>query len=87
PAQQRELSELLLLGGKVSDAYHELDHGNDFLLNAFEAYPGADGALVLNGTKEVINNADRDHEWVVFALTDARAGGRSDSVLLLDRAA
>lgn len=44
PAQQRELSELLLRGGKVSAAYHELDHGNDFLRNAFEAYPGADGA-------------------------------------------
>lgn len=87
PAQQRELSELLLRGGKVSAAYHELDHGNDFLRNAFEAYPGADGALVLSGTKEVINNADRAHAWVVFARTDARAGGRSHSVLLLDRAA
>ncbi|SMF98395.1 acyl-CoA dehydrogenase [Burkholderia singularis] len=83
--QQRELSDLLLRGGKVSVAYHELGHGNDFLRNAFQAYPDHDGNLLLEGVKEVINNAHRADAWVVFARTDERPGGRSHSILLLDR--
>lgn len=83
--QQRELSKLLLSGGKVSVAYHELDHGNDFLRNAFSAKPDEAGGFVLHGTKHVINNASRAAAWVVFARTDEKAGGRSHSILLLDK--
>lgn len=79
--QQRHLADLLLDGGRASVAYHELAHGNDFLRNEFAARPAAGGYL-LEGVKQVINNADRAGAWVLFARTGDGPGSRSHSVLL-----
>ncbi|WP_405565853.1 acyl-CoA dehydrogenase [Streptomyces phaeochromogenes] len=80
-AQQRHLADVLLDGGRASVAYHELAHGNDFLRNEFAARPAAGGYL-LEGVKQVINNADRAGAWVLFARTGDGPGSRSHSVLL-----
>ncbi|WP_055615493.1 acyl-CoA dehydrogenase family protein, partial [Streptomyces phaeochromogenes] len=80
-AQQRHLADLLLDGRRASVAYHELAHGNDFLRNEFAARPAAGGYL-LEGVKQVINNADRAGAWVLFARTGDGPGSRSHSVLL-----
>ncbi|MEV2190731.1 acyl-CoA dehydrogenase family protein [Streptomyces phaeochromogenes] len=79
--QQRHLAGLLLDGGRASVGYHELAHGNDFLRNEFAARPAAGGYL-LEGVKQVINNADRAGAWVLFARTGDGPGSRSHSVLL-----
>lgn len=81
PQQRKQLAGLLLDGGKVSVGYHELAHGNDFLRNEFSA-DRTPGGYRLNGTKQVINNADRAGAWVLFARTDPAPGARSHSVLL-----
>ncbi|MFI1865554.1 acyl-CoA dehydrogenase [Streptomyces jumonjinensis] len=82
--QRRRLAELLLNGSKVSVAYHELPHGNDFVRNEFRA-DAAPGGFRLHGRKEVINNADRAAAFVLFSRTDDRPGSRSHSVLLAER--
>ncbi|MGW0085203.1 acyl-CoA dehydrogenase [Streptomyces sp. NPDC003393] len=82
--QQRRLAELLLDGKKVSVAYHELAHGNDFVRNEFQARP-VDGGYLLNGAKQVINNADRAAAWVLFSRTSPVPGSRSHSVVLAER--
>ncbi|WP_326700510.1 acyl-CoA dehydrogenase family protein [Streptomyces sp. NBC_01754] len=84
--QRKRLAELLLSGGKVSVAYHELAHGNDFVRNEFEAAPREGGGYLLHGAKQVINNADRAAAWVLFGRTDAAPGSRSHSVLYAERA-
>ncbi|NUR31708.1 MAG: acyl-CoA dehydrogenase [Catenulispora sp.] len=85
-AEQRgRLAELLLDGQKVSVAYHELAHGNDFVRNEFQARP-ADGGYLLNGAKQVINNADRAAAWVLFSRTSPAPGSRSHSVVFAERA-
>ncbi len=83
--QKRELAELLLAGGKASVAYHELAHGNDFVRNEFEARPVDGGGFLLDGGKQVINNADRAEALALFSRTSAAPGSRSHSVLLLRR--
>lgn len=84
--QRSRTAALLLSGGRISVAYHELSHGNDLSRNALQAVPGPDG-YTLNGTKDVINNAGRAQAAVVFArtaATGAPAGGRDHSLLLLE---
>ncbi|MQS35900.1 acyl-CoA dehydrogenase [Streptomyces katsurahamanus] len=83
--QRRRLAELLLNGSKVSVAYHELPHGNDFVRNEFRADAAPGGGFRLHGRKEVINNADRAAAFVLFSRTDDRPGSRSHSVLLAER--
>ncbi|MEU6769237.1 acyl-CoA dehydrogenase [Streptomyces sp. NPDC046853] len=86
-AEQRErLARILLDGGKVSVAYHELAHGNDFVRNEFEAKDGPDGGFLLSGEKQVINNADRAAAWVLFSRTSQAPGSRSHSVVFAERA-
>ncbi|MFJ9590924.1 acyl-CoA dehydrogenase family protein [Streptomyces acidicola] len=82
--QRRRLAELLLGGSKVSVAYHELAHGNDFVRNEFRADP-VPGGFRLHGRKEVINNADRADAFALFSRTDDSPGSRSHSVLLAER--
>ncbi|MER6915972.1 acyl-CoA dehydrogenase family protein [Streptomyces sp. NPDC000594] len=82
--QRRRLAELLLENEKISVAYHELPHGNDFVRNEFRADPVADGYR-LRGRKEVINNADRAAAFSLFSRTDAKPGSRSHSVLFMER--
>lgn len=84
--QRARVARLLLGGGRISVAYHELAHGNDLSRNALQAVPGPHG-YTLNGTKDVINNAGRAQAAVVFARTagaEAAPGGRAHSLLLLE---
>jgi alkylation response protein AidB-like acyl-CoA dehydrogenase len=83
--QRQHLARLLLENGKVAIAYHELKHGNDFLRNEFSVRPTAGGSFILNGTKQVINNARRATALILFARTDQALGGRSHSILLVDK--
>ncbi|MEV6146720.1 acyl-CoA dehydrogenase [Streptomyces sp. NPDC051992] len=82
--QRRRLADLLLDGARVSVAYHELAHGNDFVRNGFLARPEP-GGYRLHGRKEVINNAERAAAFALFARTDDAPGSRSHSVLLAER--
>ncbi|MEO3978987.1 acyl-CoA dehydrogenase family protein [Streptomyces sp. CAU 1734] len=82
--QRRRLAELLLAGEKVSVAYHELPHGNDFVRNEFRADPVA-GGFRLRGRKEVINNADRAVAFSIFSRTNDTPGSRGHSVLFVER--
>ncbi|WP_327391973.1 acyl-CoA dehydrogenase [Streptomyces sp. NBC_01186] len=84
PEQRRRVAELLLGGGRLAIAYHELAHGNDFVRNEFRATPTPDG-FVLDGTKQVINNVVRAEALVLFSRTDEAAGSRSHSVLLIEK--
>ncbi|MFJ6569134.1 acyl-CoA dehydrogenase [Streptomyces sp. NPDC091292] len=84
-AQRARLARILTGGGKVSVAYHELAHGNDFVRNEFEARPAEGGGYLLHGAKQVINNADRADAWVLFGRTDSAPGSRSHSVFLAER--
>ncbi|MFE7974832.1 acyl-CoA dehydrogenase [Streptomyces shenzhenensis] len=84
-AQRARLAGILTGGGKVSVAYHELAHGNDFVRNEFEARPAPGGGFLLNGAKQVINNADRADAWVLFSRTSPAPGSRSHSVLFVER--
>ncbi|MBN3931836.1 acyl-CoA dehydrogenase [Streptomyces verrucosisporus] len=83
--QRAEVAGHLLRGRRVAVARHEVAHGNDFVREEFTARP-ADGGYLLNGSKSVIANASRATGLVVFARTSTGGGGRSHSVLLLDRA-
>lgn len=83
-AQRERLARILTGGGKVSVAYHELAHGNDFVRNEFEARPAEADGYLLNGAKQVINNAARADAWVLFGRTDPAPGSRSHSVLFVE---
>lgn len=84
PEQRRWTADLLLGGGRLAIAYHELAHGNDFVRNEFEAR-AVDGGYLLHGRKEVINNAERAEGLVLFSRTSPEPGSRSHSVLLIDK--
>ncbi|QOV35707.1 acyl-CoA dehydrogenase [Streptomyces ferrugineus] len=85
--EQRAKAARLLLGGhRIAVARHEVTHGNDFVRDEFTATVRSDGSLVVNGSKTGIANASRARGLVVFARTGAKGGGRSHTVLLLDRA-
>ncbi|MCI0383417.1 acyl-CoA dehydrogenase [Streptomyces sp. CNQ085] len=83
--QRAEVAGHLLRGRRVAVVRHEVAHGNDFVREEFTARP-VDGGFLLNGSKSVIANASRATGLVVFARTSGAGGGRSHSVLLLDRA-
>ncbi|MFI0241441.1 acyl-CoA dehydrogenase [Streptomyces sp. NPDC016845] len=84
PEQRRRLAGVLGRGGKAAVCFHELAHGNDLSRQEFRADPGT-GGFLLNGRKEVVNNADRAEALVLFARTGQGPGSRSHSLLLLDR--
>ncbi|GAB3175721.1 acyl-CoA dehydrogenase [Myceligenerans halotolerans] len=85
PAQQRDVAGVLLDGGRVAVAFHELDHGNDLTRNACRLDDGPHGR-VLRGTKAVINNIDRADRVVLMARTSPQDGPRSHSLVLWDPA-
>lgn len=85
PAQQRDVADVLLGGGRVSVAFHELDHGNDLTRNACRL-DGEPGARTLTGTKEVINNLHRADRAVLMARTAPQEGPRSHTLVLWDPA-
>lgn len=85
--QQRLAADLLLGGGRLAVAYRDLAHGNAFLRDEFSLSVGsAQGGMLLNGDKRVIVNGAHADALVVFCRTDSRAGSRSHSAVLLDRA-
>jgi alkylation response protein AidB-like acyl-CoA dehydrogenase len=86
-AQRHWTAELLLRGGRLAVAFHELAHGNDFVRNEFTALPDGNGGYLLNGRKEVINNIERAEALVLFGRTSPAPGSRSHSLLLVDKAA
>ncbi|MCK9877843.1 acyl-CoA dehydrogenase [Frankia sp. Ag45/Mut15] len=81
--QQRWLAELLLDNRRAAAAYTELSHGNDFTRNELTARRSGDRWLV-NGRKELVNNAGRADAMLLFARTGDTPGSRSHSHLLLD---
>jgi alkylation response protein AidB-like acyl-CoA dehydrogenase len=79
--QQAEVAARLLRGERIAVGFHELDHGNDMLLN--ECAAESDGERwIVNGVKEVINNVDRAESVLIMARTAAEPGARSHSLLL-----
>ncbi|MGD6755246.1 acyl-CoA dehydrogenase [Streptomyces sp. BH105] len=83
--QARTARELLAgTGGRVTHLHHELTHANAILRDEFTARRTKD-AFRVDGRKDVIINAARAGLFVMYARTDAGAGPRSHSVLLLDR--
>lgn len=81
-AQRREFADTVLAGGRVSVAYHEFAHGNDFTGNECRAVADGEGYR-LQGRKELINNADRADLAVVFARTGEGSGPRDHSLFLV----
>ncbi|MEV8594616.1 acyl-CoA dehydrogenase family protein [Streptomyces sp. NPDC052012] len=84
-AQRAKVARLLLDGHRIAVARHGVAHGNDFVRDEFTATVRPDGSLVVSGSKTGIANASRARGLVVFARTGTRGGGRSHTVLLLDR--
>jgi alkylation response protein AidB-like acyl-CoA dehydrogenase len=84
--QRAQAAGLLLDGHRIAVARHGVAHGNDFVRDEFTATVRPDGSLVVNGSKTGIANASRARGLVVFARTGVEGGGRSHTVLLLDRA-
>ena len=83
--QQRLAARLLLDGRRIAVARHEVAHGNDFVRDEFTAEV-VDDQLLLDGSKSAIANVSRAGGLVIFVRTgEAAPGGRSHSVLLLDR--
>jgi alkylation response protein AidB-like acyl-CoA dehydrogenase len=84
PEQKRRTAQLLLDGGRMTVAYHELAHGNDFVRDEFTARRGGPGFL-LDGDKQMINNVERAEALMLYARTDKGRGSRSHSVFLVDK--
>ncbi|MFF6995691.1 acyl-CoA dehydrogenase family protein [Streptomyces sp. NPDC008313] len=83
-AQRRRVAGLLCGGGRLVAAYTELDHGSDFARIALAARPAPGGGYLLDGGKQLVNNAGRAEAAVLFARTDDRPGSRGHSHLLVD---
>ncbi|WP_052498927.1 acyl-CoA dehydrogenase [Streptomyces vietnamensis] len=81
--QRRRLAGILLSGGKAAIAQHETAHSNQYVRSQVTAGTVGD-RLLLNGAKPLINNLERARALVLFCRTDADAGSRSHSALLLD---
>ncbi|MEV7019937.1 acyl-CoA dehydrogenase [Streptomyces sp. NPDC093991] len=84
--QRQDVADLLLRGGRATILHHELAHANAILRHEFSAR-ATEGGYRLDGSKDVIINADRADLQVVYARTDTARGPRSHSVFLLDPAA
>ena len=84
-AQQRAVADLLLSGGKLAVAYHELAHGNDFSHAEFMATQAGAGWR-LNGRKEVVGNLERAQAMVLYARTSMAPGSRSHSQFFVPKA-
>jgi alkylation response protein AidB-like acyl-CoA dehydrogenase len=82
--QKKQLANLLLDHQKVSVAYHELAHGNDFVHNELKACQ-QENHFQLVGKKEIINNIERAKAIVLFAKTSETPGSRSHSLFLIEK--
>ncbi|MCC3705004.1 acyl-CoA dehydrogenase [Rouxiella badensis] len=81
--QKAQCNALLAAGKKISIAYHELEHGNDFAANELTAQP-VPGGYLLQGRKQVINNIGRAGAVVLQARTSPEQGMRTHSLFLVD---
>jgi alkylation response protein AidB-like acyl-CoA dehydrogenase len=84
-SQRRWVARLLLNGGRVAAAFHELDHGNDLGSAECFAHPSSTGWLV-TGRKEVVANLHRAEAMVLFARTGSKGGSRGHTQFLVERA-
>ncbi|MBP0455620.1 acyl-CoA dehydrogenase family protein [Kitasatospora sp. RG8] len=84
PEQRKQAAAILLSGGRIAAAFHELDHGNDFAHADCSAARTDDGWL-LTGRKEIVTNLRRADAMVLFARTSRAAGSRSHSQFLVTR--
>jgi alkylation response protein AidB-like acyl-CoA dehydrogenase len=82
--QKKRLADLLLDHQKISVAYHELDHGNDFIHNKLKACQ-QDKRFQLFGKKQIINNIERAKALVLFAQTSEQPGSRSHSLFFIEK--
>ncbi|MCL5048281.1 MAG: acyl-CoA dehydrogenase family protein [Firmicutes bacterium] len=80
--QKERAAKLLIDGGQIAVAFHELSHGNDFGANEVMALSSESG-FRLTGNKAFINNADRAELIVMHARTSETPVGHS--LFLLDR--
>jgi alkylation response protein AidB-like acyl-CoA dehydrogenase len=83
--QQRQVTDLLLGGGRMTNAYHEVAHSNDLLRDEYTARPTPGGFLV-DGQKQVVFNGSRADVLTLFCRTGSGPGPFGHSVLLVDRA-
>lgn len=82
--QRKQAADILLTGGRIAAAFHELDHGNDFAHADCTATATGDGWL-LTGRKEIVTNLRRADAMVLFARTSRAAGSRSHSQFFVTR--
>ncbi|MFB6819374.1 acyl-CoA dehydrogenase [Streptomyces sp. NPDC056347] len=84
--QRRWAADLLLGGGRLAVSFRELAHANAFLRDEFSLRTSG-GTRMLNGSKQVIINADRAQGLVIVCRSSDEPGSRAHSTLFLDRAA
>lgn len=83
--QKKNLAEILIQRKKpVSIAYHEPEHGNDFLNSDFSAVR-EDTGYSLTGSKWLINNAQYGDALTLFAHTGEKKSARDFSLFFLDK--
>lgn len=84
--QKEQCNHLLQNGKKIAIAYHELNHGNDFVNNELSATK-VDGGYQLNGKKQIINNISRAGAVVIQVRTadpSQNLGAKSHSLFFID---
>jgi alkylation response protein AidB-like acyl-CoA dehydrogenase len=84
PTQRREIAAHIAADGRMGLAYHEQEHGSDFLATETSCIPVA-GGYRLTGEKWFVNNATRGEVQTVFARTDPKGGPRGFSLFLVDK--
>jgi alkylation response protein AidB-like acyl-CoA dehydrogenase len=84
PAQKASVAQAILGGKQLSIAYHEKEHGNDFMATEVVAEDLGDG-YALSGEKWVVANARRSELLVVLARTNPQGGPRGFSLILVDK--
>lgn len=80
---QHWAANILLGGRRLAAGYTELPHGNDFTRNELTARR-VGSHYVVNGRKDLINNAARADGLLLFARTDEAPGSRSHTHLAID---
>ncbi|MGW1915855.1 acyl-CoA dehydrogenase [Streptomyces sp. NPDC002076] len=84
-AQQRRTARLLLGGGWMTNAYHEVAHSNDLLREEYRARR-VPGGYRLSGRKHAVFNGARADALTLVCRTADGPGTRNYSLLLVSRA-
>ncbi|MEV7415205.1 acyl-CoA dehydrogenase [Streptomyces sp. NPDC089919] len=85
-AQREALAKVLLRGGRATTVHREVAHANAILRSELSAWPQRSGGYLLNGRKDVVLNAHRADQFVMYVRTAGELGPDSHSVMLLDPA-